>query len=141
MTVFLVQFRNAYYNSGGGGGRRSFDKSSSPAMGGGGGGGHGGDRDRDRERDRDRDRDDYQQQSPHQSRGGGADDSKPIPADLLKGIYKNKPFMTNLTTLIGLGMRVRTVMIKSYTSHIAFTRMHILRRCSRPTTSATRASS
>ena len=40
--------------------------------------------------------------------GGAGDESAQTGPEIVKGIYKNKPFMTQLTTIIGCNMRVRS---------------------------------
>ena len=87
-------FRNSYSNSNS---RRSFDKSSSPSGGGGYAAAAAAASSSERERSVD-------------LKGGKAvspDSTTPeTTPEMVKGIYKNKQFMTQLTTIIGCNMRV-----------------------------------
>jgi hypothetical protein len=99
MRHFLSTFRNAYSNSGN---RKSFDKSSSPSPGGGYAAAAAGSVASSSSSSSERERD-------HDMKPAGVGGEDQLAPELVKGIYKNKQFMTQLTTLIGQSMRVSHV--------------------------------
>ena len=47
----------------------------------------------------------------NRSKAGAGDESAQMGPEIVKGIYKNKPFMTQLTTIIGCNMRVSSKLV------------------------------